>query len=155
MEICQERPYHTEFIARIDEDVGLAAPGPYSVIFGLTRRILQGTHRRRSDRDHTSSCVHSSVELFGAGSGNFVWLTVQSMIFDPMLAHRLEGSQPNMQRYLGRLNPTVSYAGKNLWREVQSRGWRRDRTALAGVDGLIAIPIGGAFGPVDIRWRSE
>jgi hypothetical protein len=76
---------------------------------------------------------------------------VQSMIFNPLHAYRLKRSQAHVERDLRRLDATIPYAFKNLWREVQPSSRRRYRTACPRVDGLIAIPIPGTVRPIDIR----
>src|ERR1700674_81606 len=75
------------------------------------------------------------------------------MIFGPIHAHRLKGSKPHVQGDLCRLDATISYARKNFLSKVQPCGWRRYRTTLVGVDGLIAVPIAGAVRPVNVRWQ--
>ena len=49
---------------------------------------------------------------------------MQLVVFHPLLAHRLECSQPHMQRDFRRFNASLFHARQNFGSEVQTRRGR-------------------------------
>src|ERR1700680_4378991 len=78
------------------------------------------------------------------------------MIFYALAAHRLEGSQANVQRDFGGFNFAGMNPGKNLRGEMKAGGGSSDRSAflLFGVDRLVAFAVGGRIFAGDV-WRQR
>ena len=82
-------------------------------------------------------------------------LGMDFVIFQTLGANRLEGSESDVERDLGDFDIARADALQNFWREVQTRGRRGHGTSLPGVDGLIALAIGGLVGALDVRRQRE
>src|ERR1700757_1205759 len=77
------------------------------------------------------------------------------VLFDFFYTDRLEGSQSDVEGHLCRLYAAVMKAGQNLRSEVEAGSRGGDRTALAGVDGLVAIAIRRGIGAGDVGWQRD
>ncbi len=80
---------------------------------------------------------------------------MQLVLLDHLNPHWLKRPQPDMQRDLGDLNPTLSDLLQYLRREVQAGCGGSYRTSRLGVDRLILLAIGGRVGPVDVRRQRD
>src|SRR4051812_6182845 len=76
---------------------------------------------------------------------------MELVIFDPLSMDRLKRSQPDVQRDLRDLNAAFFDLRQDLRREVQARGRSGDRAALARVDGLVTVAVGGRIVAGDVR----
>jgi hypothetical protein len=70
-------------------------------------------------------------------------------VLDP---DRLEGSVSDMQRDRSDLDTARAQIVEHVAREMQTRGWSRHGSRLAGIDGLIPLTIGGVVRSTDV-WR--
>src|SRR5208337_3894179 len=68
---------------------------------------------------------------------------------------RLKCAEPDVKCDLGRFDPTLANAVEDLWREVQARSRRGDRTEWLGVNGLILLAIGRRIRAVDVRRQRD
>src|SRR2546425_10311641 len=67
------------------------------------------------------------------------------MVFDSVYSHRLKRAVTNMQSDFGDFDSTRAQAVKQFGSEMQSRGRRRNRAALASENGLIAFCVKAIF----------
>ena len=72
------------------------------------------------------------------------------MILDPVDADWLESSQADVQRDLGGLDAALTDSVENLRCEMKTGGGRGYRSALLGIDGLIALAIVGGIRARDV-----
>ena len=75
------------------------------------------------------------------------------VLFDFFYTDRLKGSQSDVEGDFCGLDAAVMKAGQNLRSEVEAGSRGGDRTALAGVDGLVAIAIRRGIGAGDVGWE--
>ena len=75
------------------------------------------------------------------------------VLFDSFYTDRLKGSQSDVEGDFCSLDAAVMKAGQNLRSEVEAGSRGGDRTALAGVDGLVAIAIRRGIGAGDVGWE--
>ena len=79
-----------------------------------------------------------------------VALGVQAAVFHALGVQRLERPQAHVQGHGGHIRSAPAASLQNLRREMQPRGGRGDRSALAGEDRLVALAVGGGIGPFDV-----
>ena len=73
------------------------------------------------------------------------------VIFDALDADGLESSQADVEGDLDGLDAALADAVENFWGEMQAGGGGGYRSALLGIDGLVAFAIAGRIGARDIR----
>ena len=73
------------------------------------------------------------------------------MVFDAVHAHRLEGPRADVQRHERHLNAFRAQFFQQRFIKVQTRRWRRDRTRLLAVDGLVQLAVGLFVRALNIR----
>lgn len=73
------------------------------------------------------------------------------MLFDVLDADGLEGAESHVESDFCALDAAVAEAGQDLRSEVEPGGGGGDGSSFAGVDGLVAVAIGGGVGAVDVR----
>ena len=120
VEVREKRVYYAEFIAGIDEEIGLSRSGLN--ITRLPRSILESSNRRCADSYYTTFLAACTVNLFGSLFENRVGLGVQLVLFDFFHVHWLEGSESHVERYLCRFEAAFVQAGENLQGEMKAGG---------------------------------
>jgi hypothetical protein len=75
---------------------------------------------------------------------------VQLRLFDYRFVERLKGAQADMEGDKRLFGAGLAAAGQDFGGEVESGGRRGDGTVLAGIDGLVAIAVGGRIGALDV-----
>ena len=75
---------------------------------------------------------------------------MEFVIFHALDAHRLKGSQADVEGDFRDFDAAIMDAGQNFRSEMKARGGSGDRSAFAGVDGLIAFAVGGRIGARDV-----
>ena len=139
MEVGEERAGAAEFVAGVDEDIGLAgeiagAPGGLD---GARAGCADGYYAARG------------ADLRGFLGCDVVALGVEVRVFDALGVQRLEGAQADVQRDVGDVGAGAALV-EDLRREVQAGGGGGDGAALAGEDGLVALAVGGAVAALDV-----
>ena len=115
---------------------------------------LERAYRRGSNRDNPAAGCSSFEHGVTTRLTDLDTLTVQSVCFNVFFAQRLKCARADMQG-----DPAVPDTGRcgfpqHCLIKVQSRSWRRNRTGVARIDGLVTIPICFARRPVQI-WRQR
>jgi hypothetical protein len=77
------------------------------------------------------------------------------VLFDVLDADRLEGAESHVEGDLRGFDATVVEAGQNFRSEVEAGGGGGDGSALTGVDGLIAVAVGGGISAGDVRRKRD
>ena len=70
-------------------------------------------------------------------------------------ANRLEGTQPDMQGDLRRLDAAFTDALQDRGCEVQSGSRCSDRAGSPGIDGLVLLAIQRCVGAIDVGWKGN
>ena len=90
------------------------------------------------------------TDLCGCCFGDRIGLRVQHVLFDFLDADWLERAKSDVEGDFRGLDAAIAEAGQNFRSEVEASGGRGDGSALAGVDGLVAVAIGGGIGAGDV-----
>jgi hypothetical protein len=137
-----------EFVAGIDEEIGFAGAG-----LGLTRLlcgVFESADRGGADGYDAAGLAARLTDLRGGFDRNRIGLGVQHVLFDLLDTNWLEGTESDVEGDFRRLDAAVAEAGKNFRSEVEAGGGCGDGSALAGVDGLVAVAIDGGIGAGDV-----
>ena len=149
MEVREQAADDAEAVARIDEEIGAAGTGDDPAVGAGNR--FERPRRRRADGDDAPAFVAGLVDDRRRPPVDLVVLRLESMIFDAIDADRLKRAVADVQRDLDQLDAARLERHHQCRREVQSGGRRRHRTARAREDGLVAVAVGGAVVPLDVR----
>src|SRR4051794_9878975 len=124
VEVRQQRVDAPELEAGRDEELGAAGER------GVPTERLQRAYSRRADGEH-ALCRADALPCFRS---HLVPLAVDDVVLEPLLVHRAEGVEADMQRDA----LDVEWSEK-LRREVQPGGRRRCRAGCARIHGLVAV----------------
>ena len=69
--------------------------------------------------------------------------------------NRLKGSEADMQGDLDSLYSPLTDAVEDFRGEMKTGGWGGDRSALLGINGLIALPVAGGIRARDVRRQRD
>ena len=137
MEVGDQAVQQLEFVARIDEDIGPAAPGPQVPVFicrGLDGPAAGGPHA-----DDTAALLLCPVDLLSLALLYLIEFRVHMVLQDIVHLHRPEGAKSHMKGDAGNVHSLALYLLQKLRRKVQScRGGCR-RPAVLCVDCLVAV----------------
>jgi hypothetical protein len=75
---------------------------------------------------------------------------VHPVLVQVILAHRLEGAGTDVQGDLRGLDADAAGGLQHRLVEVQPGGGRRDGPVASGIDGLVALPVRGVVGALDV-----
>src|SRR5712692_2756346 len=103
-----------------------------------------------------SPCVApGALDGRGRGFGDLVGLAMHVMALQFFRVDGLKCSQTHLESDLAEFNSSSSQARHDLRREVQAGGGRGGGTGFPREYGLVALPVGGLVGPVNIRWQGR
>ena len=136
MEIGDEPVHHLEAVARGDENVRLAAAGPYQAVAAGGR--FQGAQGGGAHRHHPAAPFPGCSDGRGGFFRHVEALAVHLVLVDLFHAHRLEGACPHMQRQRGSADTLLGEPLQHCLIEVQPGGGRCHGARVAGIDGLVA-----------------
>ena len=154
VKICQKSVHDLEVVPGIDEKVRFAA-ARVDLAGMLQRGELERSHRGGAHGDDASGLAPGFLNFRSGFGRDRILFGVQSMIFYPLNAHRLEGSEAHMQRDFGGLNAARGQAGQNLWSEMKTRGGSGDGSTIASVYGLITFVVGRRIWARDVRRQRD
>ena len=144
VEVRQQRLHHFEFETYfwiwIDEKVGCGWAGDDGSS-ASTDRVFESANRGGADGDDSAPAVERVIDGGGGAGGNGIRLGVEFVILNTIDADWLESSEADVQRDLGSLDAALTNSVENLWSEMETGGGRRYRSALLGINGLIALAI--------------
>ena len=140
VEVGEQRAYDLKFVGGIDKEIGFCRAGA-NFTRPLLGGVFQGSDRRRTDRDHSPVLCPRARDLFCGFGRDRTWLRVQLVVFDFLDSDGLEGAKADVQRNLRRFDVALAKSRKNLRCEVQTGGRRGHRSALPGVDRLVAVAV--------------
>ncbi len=144
VEVRQQRLHHFEFEAYfwiwIDEKVGCGWAGDDGSS-ASTDRVFESANRGGADGDDSAPAVERVIDGGGGAGGNGIRLGVEFVILNTIDADWLESSEADVQRDLGSLDAALTNSVENLWSEMETGSGRRYRSALLGINGLIALAI--------------
>ncbi len=154
VKICQKSLHDLEVVPGIDEKVRFAATR-MDVAGVLLRGELERTHRGRAHRDYTSGLAPGFLNFRSGFSRDQILFGVQVMVFYPLNAHRLEGSEAHVQSNFGGFNAARGQAAQNLSSEMKTCGGSSDGSPVASVYGLITFVVGRTVRARDVRRQRD
>src|ERR1700737_2041849 len=120
--------------------------------FGCAKgRAFQSPHCGRAHRQDGSPGTFGTTDLVRRFHRNLIGFAVHHMPFQCFCSNGLESPQANVQGELANLNSTLSDLFEDFRSEMQSRSGSRDRTRLAGENGLVPFVVRSFVGPIDVR----
>jgi hypothetical protein len=154
MEVGEHGPDYAEIEARIDKNVSFTGAGNDSAMRRVASDEFEGADGGGADRDDAAAGLERAVDLDGGGFGEEVELFVEAVILDTLRADGLEGAEPDVERDLDGFDAASLELAEDFGCEVESGGGGSDGTALAGVDGLVTVAVGGTIvaGDVGGEW---
>ena len=155
VEIRQQRAHDPKSEAGIDEEVGFALLGSNAAIAGLGYGVLKRAYRGCADRDNSAALLERTVDCGGCVPGNGIALFVKAVILDALDADGLKRTEAHVQCDFGDFDAALLKAAQDFGREVEAGSGRGNRTALAGVDGLVALAIPLAVFAGNVRWQGH
>ena len=155
MEVGQQGVDDAEFMAGIDEDFGLAATGANAGFSRLLSCEFEGADGGGADGYYAAAGGFGVVDGVGGRFGDFIGLAVEFMVFDVFRADGLEGSEAHVEGDFSGFDSTGLDLLENFRSEVEAGGGSGYGSAGFGVDGLIAIAIGGIVGAGDVGWERD
>src|SRR5579872_6026301 len=147
VEVGQESFSDSEFVSRVNEDIGFTAAGSNSTV-SYGRGVLQGADGSGAHGDNAPTSVQGGINGVRSCGGDRVRLAMQMVIFDAFDAHRLKGSQPDVQRNFHGFDSPFANGRQNFRGEVQTCGGRSDRPVFTRIDGLVSLSVGSTVGAV-------
>lgn len=154
VEVGEQCADDLKFVSGIDKQVGFAgtrADYPLSLLCG----VFECADRRRPDCYQAAILAPCPVDLFCGFRGDRIAFRMQFVLFDFFYANRLKGSQPDVECDFGGFDFALAEAHQNLRSEMKTGGGSGDRSALAGIDGLIAVAVGGGILAGNIGWEGD
>jgi len=153
VEIRQHGLDYFEFEAWVDEEVGCRRARDDDSC-PEANRVFEGSNRCRSDGDDATLGAKSLVYGGGGAWGDGIRFGMKFVILDAVDADRLEGSEADMEGDFGGLDSALAEAVEGFRGEMKAGGRGGCRSALLGVDGLIAVAIAGKIraGDVGREW---
>jgi hypothetical protein len=151
VEICQQCTDDPKNEAGIDEEVRFALLGSNPAIATLGYGVFERAYRGCAHCNNSALLVERTIDCGGCVLGNYIVLLVEAVVLDALDAHGLKRTEAHVQRDFGGFDAALLKAAQDFWREVEAGRRRGDRTALAGVDGLVALAIPLAIGAGDVR----
>src|SRR5581483_10163394 len=149
MEVGQHGPHHPEFVSRINEQVRLAFRGLDSA--GLAGGEFQRANRRGADSDDAAIGFQGRIDSRGRVRVDVIRLAMQAVFLNTAGSQWLKSSQAYVQGDFRSFDATSANSLENLGSEMQPGCRSRYRSALAGIDSLIALQISPAVIAMDIR----
>src|SRR5437879_10136210 len=113
--------------------------------------MFQSSNGGSANGDDATRGADGLVDSAGGVGGNGIRLGMDLVIFAALHANRLEGSQADMQCDLYGLDSALADAVENFRSEVKAGGRGCDRSALLGIDGLVALTIARGIRTRDVR----
>ena len=153
MKIGHQRIRHPEGVTGIDEDVGLALPGPHPP-FGIGRTFDQAQRRGAHGNDPPARRP-CAVDHVGSALRDLAPFGMHAMGGHVFHLHRQKGARAHMQRDFHQLHAPVHERAQQRRIEVERGGRGRHSPGMACENRLIIRGIGGiggAFGR-DIGWQ--
>jgi thioredoxin reductase len=143
----------SEVASRAYEQARFALLSVYPTSF-THRQRFKHAHRRGSHRDDAAAFTQGASERRGGISRHHKALGVDNVVFDTFYANRLERPIAHVQRYFGSLDALCCQRIEQPGREMQPRRRRRNRAAVACVNGLITVAVGRLIAALDV-WRQR
>ena len=113
-------------------------------------RVFESANRGGADGDDATRRAECVVDGGGGVGGDGVRLGMDLVILDALDADGLEGSQADVQGDIDGLDAALADAVEDFWGEMKAGGGSGYRSALLGIDGLVAFAIAGRIGTRDI-----
>ena len=112
--------------------------------------MFEGSNRCGSDGDDPTRSAESLVYGGGGAGGDGIRFGMKFVILDTIDADGLKGSEADMESDFGGLDSALADAVEGFRGEMKAGGRGGDRSALLGVDGLIAFAIAGGIRARDV-----
>src|SRR6266568_5912868 len=107
--------------------------------------MFQGANRGGAHRHNAATGIECAIDGRSRFDRDVVRLAVQSVILHTVRAYRLKSSQTDVQCNFCSFDAAVFHPPEDLRGEVQTGGGCGHRTALPGIDRLIAFAIAGTI----------
>src|SRR5262249_41096044 len=121
-------------------EVGRPAPGLQS---SLSRGRFEGPGSRRPDGDPPGPAFARPLEALNRVGADVAPLRVHVMLVEPISYDRAKSTDADMQSDICVINSALRASGQQLLRKMQPRSGSRDRTAIPGINGLVAVEVFG------------
>jgi hypothetical protein len=121
----------------------------------LLRGVFESADRGGAYRYDAAGFAAGLTDLRSGFFRNRIGLGVEGVLFDFLDADWLEGAEAEVESDFCGLDAAIVEAGQNFRSEVEAGGGGGDGSALAGVDGLVAVAIGGGIGAGNIRRKRD
>ena len=157
MKIGEHLIYDAERLSRVQKNLCRRLPAEIALLDPtlFSAASSECTHDRGTNGQHPTIALHSSIQSFRSGLGNFVGLRVNFVIFEAFRAHRLKSAQADVQRDFGDFYAALLQTAQYFGREMQARGWSGHGATLPGVNGLVAFAVHRLVGTFDIGRQGE
>lgn len=152
MEVRDEPVHGAKRVAWPDEQIRFAGRCVQPAV--RSDNGFQSARRGRSDRPDLVCIVAHFVEGFGRGLGDFEILRVHHVLRGIFDFDGLERSRSHVEQQVDPSDSARLQGGQEFRSEMESGGWRGDRTGLPGVHGLVSLGVRRFISPVDI-WRKR
>jgi len=149
VEIGQHCLDHLEFEAWVDEEVG-SGRACNDFCCADANCVFESSNRGGADGDYATFGAESVVDDGGGAGGDGIRFGMEFVKFDLVDAYGLESSQADVERDFGGLDAALADAVEDFRGEVKAGGGSGYRSALLGIDSLIAFAIAGRVGARDV-----
>lgn len=148
VEVSEDRFYDSKFVAGVDEEVRFGGDGAdFWVLLG---GVLEGADSGGADGDDAAGIAAGAIDFVGSFFRDGIRFWVERVIFDFIDTHRLECAEADVEGDLGGFDSAVADAGDDFGSEVESGSGGGDGAAFAGIDGLVAVAVGGGIRTDDV-----
>ncbi len=133
--------------------IGGRGTGENAIFAGLrlANRVFERPNGGGADSNDAARTAECLIDGFGGGGGDGIGLGVNPVIFYAGDADWLKGSEADVEGDFGGFDSAQADAMQYLRSEVKSGGGRGDGTARLGVNGLVALAIGGGVRSRNVR----
>ena len=152
VEVGEQSLDQPEFVAGIDEEIGFAGAG---LDFTRLCGVFESADRGGAYGYDAAGFAPCLTDLCGGFFRDRIGLGVERVLFDFLDAHWLEGAESDVEGHFCGLDAAVVEAGEDLRSEVEASCGGGDRSALSGVDGLVAVAVGSRIVAGDVRRKRD
>ena len=158
VEVGQHRLDHFEFETYfriwVDEKVGRCRAGD-DCSFADANGVFERADRCGADSDYSAASAEGVINGGGGAGRDGIRLGVEFVILDALDPDWLEGSQADVQRDVDSLDVALTDSVEALGCEVKTRSGGCHRSALLGIDGLVALAIAEGIRTSDVGWERD